>query len=345
MNENIPTGVDRQPLSNFEIAAWVLSGAALFFILKLHLLPALFSGLLVYGLVHGIAPSLRITRLEGRRARLAAVALLAMSIAVLVAFMIWGIMVFLNRESGHIPALLKKMAEIIDDSREKFPPWLTAYLPENAESLKRGVVQWLREHPVEIQGAGKEAGRVAAHVLIGLVLGALISLREALPVHFYRPLALSITRQAFGLSRAFRSVVFAQVRISALNTLFAWAYLGLLLPLLGIHLPLVKTMVALTFITGLLPIVGNLISNTVIFIVSLSHSLSVATGSLIFLVVIHKAEYFLNARIIGGRIHASAWELLMAMLVMESAFGLSGLIAAPVYYAYIKNELAERGLV
>jgi predicted PurR-regulated permease PerM len=62
-------------------------------------------------------------------------------------------------------------------------------------------------------------------------------------------------------------------------------------------------------------------------------------------VVIHKLEYFLNATIVGSRIHARAWELLVAMLVMEAAFGLAGLIAAPIYYAYVKNELADWGLV
>jgi hypothetical protein len=30
---------------------------------------------------------------------------------------------------------------------------------------------------------------------------------------------------------------------------------------------------------------------------------------------------------------------------METAFGIPGLIAAPIYYAYLKNELADRGLV
>jgi predicted PurR-regulated permease PerM len=61
--------------------------------------------------------------------------------------------------------------------------------------------------------------------------------------------------------------------------------------------------------------------------------------------VIHKLEYFLNARIIGSRIRARAWELLMAMLVMEATFGLAGLIAAPIYYAYLKNELTAKELV
>jgi hypothetical protein len=33
------------------------------------------------------------------------------------------------------------------------------------------------------------------------------------------------------------------------------------------------------------------------------------------------------------------------MLAMEAAFGLAGVAAAPIFYAYIKSELAERGLV
>jgi predicted PurR-regulated permease PerM len=101
----------------------------------------------------------------------------------------------------------------------------------------------------------------------------------------------------------------------------------------------------ITFVAGLLPILGNLISNTVIFIVSLSQSLFVAVGSLAYLIVIHKLEYFLNARIIGGHIRARAWEMLIAMLVMEAAFGIAGLIAAPIYYAYVKDELRAKGLI
>jgi len=107
----------------------------------------------------------------------------------------------------------------------------------------------------------------------------------------------------------------------------------------------VKTMIVITFVAGLLPVIGNLISNTVIVIVSLANSLAVAIASLTYLVVIHKLEYFLNAKIIGTQIHSRAWELLIAMLVMEAAFGLGGVVAAPIYYAYIKAELAERGLV
>ena len=132
---------------------------------------------------------------------------------------------------------------------------------------------------------------------------------------------------------------------AAINAAFTAIYLALVLPLAGIKLPLVKTMILVTFVAGLLPVIGNLISNSVIVMVSLSHSLGVAMASLLFLVTIHKLEYFLNARIIGTQINARAWELLAAMLVMEALFGIPGVIAAPVFYAYLKHELQAVNLV
>ena len=47
----------------------------------------------------------------------------------------------------------------------------------------------------------------------------------------------------------------------------------------------------------------------------------------------------------GSHVNARAWELLIAMLVMQAAFGLVGLVAAPIYYAYFKEEFRAKGLV
>lgn len=99
------------------------------------------------------------------------------------------------------------------------------------------------------------------------------------------------------------------------------------------------------FFAGLIPVVGNLISNTFIAILSLGDSLTVAAMSLIWLIAIHKLEYFLNAHIIGHKIKAAAWELLIAMLVMEAAFGLAGLISAPIIYAQLKKALVKQGWI
>lgn len=333
-----------RPAGPQDYAAWILAVAAMVTVISIHLLPALIAGLLVYELVHVLAP-LFSRHLSNARARGLAVGLVVLVVVGAVTGAVLGVLAFMGSEGGSFAALLAKMAEIIETSRSTLPAWLADLLPRDGEALRERASHWLREHAAELQLIGKETGHMLAHVLIGMVIGGMVSLREGAASGTSGPLALALAERIFRLGEAFRRVVFAQVRISALNTLFTALYLGALLPLFGVHLPLTKTMIVVTFLAGLLPVVGNLISNSVIFVVSLAHSPGVAISSLAFLVVIHKLEYFLNARIVGAQIRASAWELLTAMLVMESCFGLAGLVAAPIFYAWLKDELASRHLV
>lgn len=336
--------MNRQPaLPYYDIAAWTITAALLVLILRVHLLPALLGGLLVHQLVHLLSP--RLSRLTGNRAKMVVVVLISIIVVLALSAASLGVVAFFRGETGNFTSLLQRMADIIESSRTVLPVWVVQYLPSNPENLKVALAEWLRTHAGEVQGIGKEAGRALAHILIGMVIGAMISLHEALPLHQYHPLSRALVERAARLANAFRRIVFAQVRIAALNTFFTWLYLGVTLPLMGVHLPFMKTLIIVTFFAGLLPVVGNLISNTVIVVVSLSQSIQVAIGSLVFLVVIHKLEYFLNAKIVGTQIRAKAWELLLAMLVMEATFGLLGVVAAPIYYAYLKDELQQRGLV
>jgi len=331
--------------TRYEIAAWIVAGIGLFLTLRLHLLPALLAGLLVFQLVHTLAPKLRIMRVQERQRKVVVVAMLASVIVLALSAAIFGVVVFLRSDVGSLSALLQQMADILDRSRDTLPWWALKWLPGNTEELKTKAAELLRSHAGDLQAAGAKFGVGLAQVLIGLIIGAMISLTEARDNDDEKPLAEALTERVRRLGQAFRRVVFAQVRISALNTTLTAIYLGVLLPLLGVHLPFVKTMILVTFIAGLLPVIGNLISNTVIVIVSLSYSLLAALGSLAFLVVIHKLEYFFNARIVGTQIRARAWELLLVMLSMEAAFGLAGVVAAPIFYAYVKDELKSRGLI
>jgi predicted PurR-regulated permease PerM len=146
-------------------------------------------------------------------------------------------------------------------------------------------------------------------------------------------------------SEAFRRIVFAQLKISAINTVFAALYLLVALPIFHERLPLSNMLLLVTFIVGLLPVIGNLVSNAIIVAISLWVSFGTAVASLVFLILIHKLEYLLNAWIIGSQIGARTWELLLAMLAMGSAFGVPGVVAAPIFYAYIRRELMDLELV
>jgi predicted PurR-regulated permease PerM len=340
MNSAAPSSVTRA-----DIVVWLVIALALGLIIELHLLSALLAGLLVFKLVDVLTPWLRLRALGRDGPRVLAVMLIAS--AVIAALIGIGVaLVTLMRNSGEsVPLLMEKMAQIIEDARAILPTGLKAYVPEDSETLRRTIAEWLRTNAGTLQVAGRGIGRSLVHVLMGMVIGALLSMQKAAQPHERRPMTEEIARHAARMATAFQRVVFAQFWISLINTFFTWLYLAVVLPMFGVELPLVKILVTLTFIVGLLPIIGNLISNTAIVVVCLSQGLPVAIGSLVYLVVIHKLEYFLNARIIGSHINARAWELLIAMLVMEAAFGITGLIAAPIFYAYFKEEMRAKGLV
>jgi predicted PurR-regulated permease PerM len=333
------------PVTRTDIIAWVVTAVALGLVIKLHLLSALLAGLLVFKLVDVLTPWLRLSALSRDSARVLAVTLIASAvIAALVGIGI-GAVALLRNSGETLPLLMQKMAQIVEETRDKLPAALHNYIPDDAVAMQATIANWLREHAGSLQIAGRGIGRSVVHILIGMIIGALLSLQKAAQNPDRRPLAHDIARRASRLAAAFQRVVFAQVWISLFNTLLTWIYLDVVLRAFGVDLPLVKILVALTFVLGLIPIIGNLLSNTAIVIVCLSHGVPVAAASLVYLVVIHKLEYFLNARIIGSHINARAWELLIAMLVMEAAFGITGLIAAPILYAYFKDELREKGLV
>ena len=326
------------------IASYIAAAVMLLLVMFLHLLPALIAGLLVYAVVDALAPLLE-RRWPGGWARQLVVGLLAVVVAGLLALAIFGAAGFFRAELGDPNTLFDRMMPTIDRMRTQVPAWIVAYLPVSAEDFRFTATQLARTHSEQLQVAGKETVHVFGRILVGLALGALVALTHARPTGKEGPLRRDLSARCARFTQAFHDIVFAQARISALNTIFTAIFLLIVLPLAGVHLPLTKTLIAITFVVGLLPVIGNLISNTLIVIVALSVSLWVALGALIFLILIHKLEYFLNANIVGNRIHARAWEILLAMLVMEAAFGLPGIVAAPIYYAYLKSELTAVKLI
>ena len=331
-------------IARLNAAAYALTAAALSLVLTLHLLPTLLAGLLVYALVTALAPALQ-RHVPGVHAHWLAVALLAILVVGALTLAIVAAVAFLNSENGNPALFFERLTPLIDRARTQLPAFIVDRLPDDSTEMRTAVMDWLGEHTSQLQLAGKQAVRVIVQLIIGIVLGAMLALHSAHERPQSGPLSAVLNARAAHLVSAFRDVVFTQVKISALNTLFTGGFLLIGLPLFGVSLPLAKTLVILTFVVGLLPVIGNLISNTFIFVVALSNSMLVALAALAFLIVIHKLEYFFSARLLGARIQAFSWELLISMLVMESLFGTAGLIAAPVYYAYVKRELREADLI
>lgn len=329
---------------NVAIASYVLAGVALVLVLVLKLLPALFAGLLVYAAINALAPGLQ-RHLPGDRAYWFMVAVLATLVVGFLTFAIAAGVAYLGSAQGNPGAMLEQAISLIERARAQLPAAVVEYLPDGEQEIRAAIIDWLREHGAQLQIMGKNAGRVLVQLLIGIVLGAMLAMHGTIAKPKRGPLAIALIARGVNLAAAFRDIVFAQAKISAINTLLTGIYLLVVLPLFGVELPLAKTLVVITFVVGLLPVIGNLISNTMIFIAGLSVSIWVAVAALSYLVVIHKLEYFLNAGIVGRQIRARPWELLIAMLLMEAAFGVGGLIAAPVYYAALKRELESARLI
>lgn len=324
------------------LISYLLAALAVPVVLHFHLLPSVFAGLAVYALTARLARRLPV-RLGGLTQKVALAGIILM-VTLLVGGICLALWSFLRGHHG-MGDLLTAAAETLENLKRNLPPDLTESLPDTVEELREQMAVMLREHGKNISSVGISGVKTFAHLVLGMVVGGMAVLHRFEKGDNFPPLAASLHTRLLTLSDAFDKVVFAQVKISALNTLLTALYLVVILPLCGVLLPMVTLLILLTFVAGLLPVVGNLISNATIVLISLGASPGVGVASLAFLVVIHKLEYFTNARIVGGEVKASVWELLCAMLVMEAVFGMAGMVAAPVVYAWLKAELKAKALV
>jgi predicted PurR-regulated permease PerM len=337
-----------EPRGRLESVSFVLLAAALLFAFRYHLVSGLVAGLLLHTVLHRATRLLAGPRLSHGAARwvaAGAVGLAGAGLVTLAAILLAG---FARGHTGDLPGLFEKMADVLDDARRQLAAWgvSTGALDEwqTADQVKAGLALWLREHSAELRHAGGEAGRTALHVLMGILAALLVFFRRP-PAGTAPPFAAALAGRVRRFAEAFERVVVAQLEISGINTVLTAVYLLAFVPLVAERLPFSTTLVLVTFLAGLLPVVGNLVSNTAIVILSFGVAPWLAVVSLGFLVGIHKLEYLVNARIVGNRIGAEAWEIFLAIVAFEVAFGIPGVVLAPIVYAWAKGELRERGLV
>lgn len=132
----------------------------------------------------------------------------------------------------------------------------------------------------------------------------------------------------------FRKVMGGQVIISLINLSITAVVIYFL------HLPHKITLLCLIFFFGLLPVIGNIISNSILTITALvSSGVFPALVCLGLLVGIHKLEYFLNSKIVGSIINLPMFITLSALLIGEVLLGVWGIILAIPFVLTIKDEL------
>ena len=261
-----------------------------------------------------------------------------------------GIVVLLANAKGvafgavaQYQALLHHLAGTVLEIRQKLPPDLASHLPDELLAAQDWLVDYLQSQAHALTGFGTAGLRGGLQVYVGLVIGALMVGTH--PVTSTAPLRTALRQRGSDFMSAFQQIVVAQFWIAAFNAACTAAFLWIALPLAGVTMPYAATLVGLTFVAGLIPIVGNLLCNSVMTIAGVSVSPAVGLACLLFLVAIHKVEYVINAKVVGKRTNTAAWELLTVMFIGEAVFGVAGLVAAPLYYAYTKRELINSGLI
>ena len=217
------------------------------------------------------------------------------------------------------------------------------------ETLKTFLIDQLKAEIHYLNNVAHVAGAVTTLLVliaIGIVVAVSLFFHSLLDRHprpapnleaanLYDACGAEIGSRFRDFYRCFETVMGAQIVISSINTVLTAIFV------LIIGLPHAAVVIGVTFLCGLLPIVGNLISNIIIVFLSATLSPKLGLVALIFLVAIHKLEYFLNSKIIGGWIRNPVWLTLIGLILGEVIMGIPGMVLAPVVLNYIRVEMSE----
>jgi predicted PurR-regulated permease PerM len=248
-------------------------------------------------------------------------------------------------------AAIVALPKIADNSIPSALTWAESHnlqLPfSDFESLKAQTISAVKEQAHylgNVANFARHASTTLVFILIAVVCAVSIFFNSQLDIfpethkvrnNLYSALCGEISARFTEFYRSFSTVMGAQMTISAINTLFTSVFV------FAMQLPYAAVVVGLTFLCGLFPIVGNVVSNTVIVFIGFLVSPKVAIGALIFLVVIHKLEYFLNSKIIGNRIRNPIWLTLIGLILGERLMGVPGMILSPVVLNYLRVEMSK----
>jgi predicted PurR-regulated permease PerM len=235
---------------------------------------------------------------------------------------------------------------------EKSIPRVLAFAQENSielpfedvESLKALAMDTVRHQVRYLGNFAKLATKEFVFLLIGIVVACSLFLNPAMDLekgrhrvhnNLYSLSCDQIVLRFHSFYQSFETVMGAQIIIAIINTAFTAIFT------IAVHLPYAPIVIGVTFLCGLLPIIGNIISNTVITGIAFTISPKMAISALVFLIVLHKLEYFLNSQIIGNRIKNPVWLTLLGLILGERLMGVPGIILAPVVLHFIKVESSQ----
>jgi predicted PurR-regulated permease PerM len=174
-----------------------------------------------------------------------------------------------------------------------------------------------------------QLGHLVIAFIIGLVL-AIVYYFDQDRVHAFRD-SLDPTSLAGTLVRWFEHVSEAVSLTVQLQLIVAAANAALTLPvLLVLRVPHVAPLMLLIFVSGLIPVVGNLVAGVVLSLVAYQTKGMMGVGLFIGLTfVLHKLEsYYLNPRLTSRHVKLPSFVLVVSLLAWEHLLGIAGLFVS-----------------
>lgn len=310
-------------------ASYVLVAAAFVLVAVFKLAPCLLAALVSYMILDLTERRLRDLGAPASASRLTAVIVFI----VLSTLLAWIFARFFTVGLDRLPELLDKvlprLANLSAMQAIEFPA-------ENAKELRDLIVQTARDNAVAVGHTSGLLTRGFFQVLVGMFIANIRFLtheEEEDRGSLYDALRIEFTARMTLFVRSFERVVGAQATISVVNTVLT----GTFLVVMGF--PFRTFLILTTFVCGFVPIVGNIASNSIITMAGLTESVHLAVGALAYLVILHKLEYLLNSRIVGGSIDTPMWVTLIGLVVGEAVMGVPGVLLAPALLHYVREEM------
>ncbi len=242
-----------------------------------------------------------------------------------------------------------RLVQLVRETRETLPDRIAA-IRENPMFLElqphlpdtEKLVESAQHYASNVAKSAAELGHVVIYAIIGLVLAIVYFLDEERLRSFRNSLAPdslfgTLTRWGEHVAEAVSLTVQLQFIVAACNAV-------LTLPvLLIIGVPHVPMLMLLIFVSGLIPVVGNLISGAVLSVVAYQTKGFVGVGLFIGLTfVLHKIEsYFLNPRLAARHVPLPGFVLILSLIAWEHLLGFVGLFVSFPFLFVAGKLLAE----
>lgn len=311
------------------IGSYLFFSALFLVVIFCRLGPALLAGLFCYTIADATSRKLS-QYISARNAKWIALLILPLAVTLM-----GGIFWFFIRQTlATVPGMLDELLPKLTDLSEKYGISLPF---ENIDELREVVLLHVRKNAGAITHASGLLTKQLFHILIGIFIAILCFTSEHSDNYgpnLYDSLRREFAARISSFMGGFERVLGAQVLISAINAALTALFL------IAVDFPHIAFLTSAAFILGLLPIVGNILSNTIIVSAGLTISLHHGLSALAFLVIIHKAEYFFNSHIIGSSMRMPMWQTLLGIMIGEVIMGVPGIILAPAMIAFIREEMA-----